>query len=216
MNDKVLTDCSGASDSLQSVRAIIILAGGTACRLGGVSKPDYRVNGKRLLDILLHELNQTGFTGATVVVGPENLEVPSHVMLTLEDPPFGGPLAGIQAGLNALAFLSNDDAVLLATCDAPLSPRILPKLTAQLSVSRQIDGAIPLELGNESWPQYVHGLYRFSALRDLHFGRDRSIRSVFRTLNATLIPDDDDVCFDVDTPEAAEILEKRLAGELER
>lgn len=201
---------------LQSVRAIIILAGGTARRLGGVSKPDYRIGGNRLLDILLQELGCTGFTGTTVVVGPENLTVPSHVTLTLEDPPFGGPLAGIQAGLKALPILSNDDAVFLTTCDAPLSPRILPKLAAQLSVSRQIDGAIPLELGNENWPQFVHGLYRCGALRDLHFSRDRSIRSVFRMLNTTAIPDDDAACFDVDTPETATILEKRLASERAR
>lgn len=40
-----------------------------------------------------------------VVVGPSHLPVPPGVELTLEDPPFGGPVAGIIAGLRFLAGL---------------------------------------------------------------------------------------------------------------
>ncbi|WP_311519164.1 respiratory nitrate reductase subunit gamma, partial [uncultured Actinomyces sp.] len=78
--------------------AVLILAGGTAKRLGGVSKPDYKIGPSRLIDIALAEIDGTGFEGRIVVIAPSQLEVRDGVELTLEDPPHGGPLAGIGAG----------------------------------------------------------------------------------------------------------------------
>ena len=76
----------------------IILAGGRGSRLGGVSKADLTVGGRRLLDVVLEAVRRAR---TTVVVGP--VAAPDGVLVTLEDPPGTGPAAGIVAGLEAVA-----------------------------------------------------------------------------------------------------------------
>lgn len=196
---------------VESVKAAIILAGGTARRLGGVSKPDYEIAGKRLLDLLFDELERAGFDGQACVVGPPDLTVPTGARLTLEDPPFGGPLAGIAAGVAVFDDFSDDDGVLLATCDAPLVPRLLPDLACVLQQSPSSAGVIPTTNDTDPWPQYTHGLYRLNALRQLPARRDASIKSAFGTLELQTLIDKHNYCFDVDTPESATQLLDRLS-----
>jgi molybdopterin-guanine dinucleotide biosynthesis protein A len=73
-----------------------------------------------------------------------------RVSLAREDPPFGGPVAGLAAGLARLAELSDADAdmdagadtgatsapVLLLACDVPLAPRLVPDLLTAWTVAR--------------------------------------------------------------------------------
>ena len=75
----------------------IVLAGGRGSRLGGVSKPGVTVGGRRLLDIAL-----AAVASARQVVVVGDLPVPDGVRLTREDPPFGGPVAGVAAGFEFL------------------------------------------------------------------------------------------------------------------
>lgn len=112
--------------------AVIVQVGGTGARLGGASKPDVVVGGRRLLDIFFAELAGVGFSGRAVVVAPEGVAVPAGAIRTLEDPPHGGPPAGIAAGLEQLSGLPNDAVVGLGTCDAPLAPQLYPQLLARL------------------------------------------------------------------------------------
>jgi molybdopterin-guanine dinucleotide biosynthesis protein A len=78
----------------------VILAGGRATRLGGVSKPDLMVGGRRLLNSAIAAARAAGCE-RIVVVGPPELE--AHGCLhAQEDPPFGGPVAALAAGLDAL------------------------------------------------------------------------------------------------------------------
>lgn len=79
----------------------IILAGGRAGRLGGASKPDLVVGGRRLLETAIEAARSAGCR-SIVVVGPPSLEAPGCLVVR-EDPPFGGPVAGLAAGLAALA-----------------------------------------------------------------------------------------------------------------
>jgi|GEM_PF-54805 len=95
---------------------VIVLAGGTGIRLGGVSKPDVVVGGKRLLDLALAEVRRACDRAAggaqhdsagvpapeIVVVAPDGVALPPDVHRTLEDPPLGGPVAGLAAGLAEL------------------------------------------------------------------------------------------------------------------
>ena len=83
----------------------VVLAGGSGRRLGGVDKAALEVAGATLLDRVL--LASAG-AGRTVVVGPPRRTV-RDVIWTLEDPPAGGPLAGLEAGLRALCDLPADD-----------------------------------------------------------------------------------------------------------
>lgn len=193
-----------------TLAGLVVLAGGTGERLGGVSKADYVVSGSRLLDILLDEVRATGFTGKTVVVGPPKLTVPPGVVLTLEDPPLGGPLAGVGAGVAALSELPEKSWVVLAACDAPLSPRLWGQLLRLIKMHQEpgLDGGIPLKERH----QYLQGIYRLSSLRGLDFSRNSSLRRSFAGLNLANMPDSRGFTADVDTPAGALTLASRLAA----
>ncbi|ANS79642.1 Molybdopterin-guanine dinucleotide biosynthesis protein MobA [Serinicoccus hydrothermalis] len=76
---------------------LVVLAGGRGSRLGGRDKAAIVVGGRTLLARIL----ATDLGGRVVVVG--ETPVPEGVRRTVEDPPGGGPVAGIGAGLDALA-----------------------------------------------------------------------------------------------------------------
>ncbi|MFI8824284.1 DUF6457 domain-containing protein [Streptomyces sp. NPDC053431] len=84
----------------------IVLAGGAARRLGGADKPGVRVGGRALLDRVLAGCRDAGRT--VVVAEPRGTARP--VEWTREEPPGGGPVAALAAGLRRLA-------------EAPASPR---------------------------------------------------------------------------------------------
>ena len=187
--------------------AVVILAGGTAKRLGGVSKPDYQVRDTRLIDWGFAEIARTRFSGRVVVVAPARLSVPPGVVLTLEDPPLGGPLAGLNAGVAQLGNLPDSAIVAVMPCDAPLTPRLWGSLCAQLE---DCAGAAPLADDSETRLQYLHGCYRLGVLRGLDQVRNRSIRSGFSRLEVAAVTDLQHYCMDVDTPEDARKLAVRL------
>jgi len=88
----------------------IVLAGGGSTRLG-VDKAALVVDGTTMLDRVLVA---TAGAVSTVVVGPERPTV-RPARWTLEDPPAGGPVAGIAAGL---AF-GSEPVVVVLSCDLP-------------------------------------------------------------------------------------------------
>ncbi len=106
----------------------IVLAGGTGRRMGGASKPDVVVAGRRMIDHVLDELAEQKVPA--VVVGPPDLDVPGAAALVREDPPLGGPAAGIAAGYAAGAGTFEGKLVAVLACDAPFAPRVLPRLAA--------------------------------------------------------------------------------------
>ncbi|QOR47941.1 NTP transferase domain-containing protein [Trueperella pecoris] len=197
-----------------NLAAVIVQAGGTGARLGGASKPDYLVGGRRLLDVFFAELAAAGFAGVSIVVAPGEVAVPPGAIRTLEDPPHGGPLAGIVAGLAQLEGLPDSALVGLGACDAPLSPRLFPALASSLERSGggvgsgSLDGVIPAS--GEGHHRYLHGVYRLGALRGLEFVRHGAIRPAFSALNLSVVDDPHDWCFDVDTSDDAEALAVRL------
>ena len=79
--------------------AAVILTGGTATRLGGLDKAALELADRTLLD---HALAAVADADEVVVVGPP-APAPARVRFTREDPPGGGPLAGVAAGVAALA-----------------------------------------------------------------------------------------------------------------
>ena len=87
------------TSSPQHLNGMIVLAGGTGKRLGGRSKPDLLIAGDRLISWTLSFLPKV----PTVVVAPEEVEVPEKVFLTMEEPPGSGPAAGIVAGWRTFA-----------------------------------------------------------------------------------------------------------------
>ncbi|MFF4555199.1 NTP transferase domain-containing protein [Streptomyces sp. NPDC001422] len=83
-----------ASDAAVAYDAVV-LAGGSARRLGGADKPGVRVGGRALLDRVLAACADAAVT--VVVAEPRATARP--VRWAREDPPGGGPVAALDAGL---------------------------------------------------------------------------------------------------------------------
>ncbi|MDO4889067.1 MAG: NTP transferase domain-containing protein, partial [Actinomycetaceae bacterium] len=187
---------------------VVVLAGGTGRRLGGASKPEVVARGARLLDHVLNGVARVRDQlppGRIAVVAPPSVAVPAGVLRTLEDPPLGGPVAGIAAGLARLAqaatatrgpiaragrttdALAGDPAPLTAVipCDAPDSWRALPALLETLGRCEAADGACATD-GEHI--QFLLGVYRTAALAAAVAPqgvalRDVAVRRALRTLN---------------------------------
>ena len=103
----------------------VILAGGHGRRMGGADKASLFVYGTRFIDRLLAQLP---YGTPTVAVSPHRLGVPQ----VCESPLYGGPVAGIAAGAQALSHCSE---LALFAVDAPDSPLLLPRLRSTLASS---------------------------------------------------------------------------------
>lgn len=77
----------------------IVLAGGTAARMDGTDKAGVELHGRTLL-----ELAVDAFLDAdeVVVVAPASVPTARPVTFVCEDPPRGGPVAGLLTGVDAL------------------------------------------------------------------------------------------------------------------
>jgi molybdopterin-guanine dinucleotide biosynthesis protein A len=191
----------------------IVLAGGRGQRLGGVSKPEVLLAGRTLLD---RALDATHEARRTVVVGPSHLARPG-VPAVLEDPPSGGPVAGIDAGLAALEGDAGhgDAPVLVLACDVPQAAAAVPVLLAALRGDTEADGAHLVRGGR---PQLV-AVHRPRALRaaleglTAHGGvHGASVRSLLAALRMVAVPDPDDLADDADTWDDVARLEAVLAS----
>ena len=78
--------------------AAVILAGGTAVRMDGVDKAGVEYAGRTLLE---HSLTAVSGAVEVVVVG-EPVPTSRPATFVREDPPHGGPAAGLLAGRDAL------------------------------------------------------------------------------------------------------------------
>jgi molybdopterin-guanine dinucleotide biosynthesis protein A len=97
----------------------IVLAGGRSSRLGSVPKSGLVYANQTLLQ---RSLTAAAPLRRTVVVGGVTAkELPAGVLLTRENPPFGGPAAGIAAGVATLTAADPEpsDFVLVLACDMP-------------------------------------------------------------------------------------------------
>lgn len=131
----------------------IVLAGGTAARLGGIDKADVVVGGRTLLE---RALDATRAASSVVVVGPRR-PTSRRVRWTREEPPGGGPVAGLAAGLRCAAAAQ----VVVLAVDLPLlSPDHIAALE-QAAAGR--DGAMFVDAAGRDQP--LAAVYRAGALR---------------------------------------------------
>jgi molybdopterin-guanine dinucleotide biosynthesis protein A len=180
----------------------VVLAGGRATRLDGTSKAGLVVDGQRLLD---RALAAGARARQVVVVGPPELAdavrpTPGRAapVLTREDPPFGGPVAGLAAGLRALARPGAPWVLLLAV-DVPRAARAIRHL--EEAVSRgSVDGAYLVRDGRAQW---LVGLYRRAAL-DAALDGVRTdgapMKRLVGALHCVEVPDRAGWSDDIDTP----------------
>ena len=115
----------------------LILAGGAGRRLGGVDKPAVDVRGRTLLE---HVVAAVPDAARVVIVGRQReVGTDRRLIWCLEDPPGGGPVAGIAAGLAGIAA----DVVLVLAADLPSVAPAVPVLRAALATAdRAVDVAM--------------------------------------------------------------------------
>lgn len=179
----------------------IVLAGGRAARLGGASKPGLEVGGQRVLDRVLAALAAAGVR-EVVVVGPDGV-APSGVPTALEDPPFGGPVAGIAAGMAhwwpSSGAPEAGELVAVLACDLPF---VADGAAALLAADAADADAVCLA-GPDGRPQWLAAVYAAPALHGalaaLPRTRDISVRALVAPLRLVAIPTTDRATFDVDT-----------------
>lgn len=150
----------------------IVLAGGRSSRLDSVPKSELYLGGETLLQ---RTLSAARIARCTVVVGPVPAgSLPDGVLATLENPPFGGPAAGIAAGMTSLAAHAAEpsDAVLVIACDMPHVDRVIPVILAQLLAHPHTDGVIPTDAQGHQQP--LAAAYRTAALAAAVAAHERS------------------------------------------
>jgi molybdenum cofactor guanylyltransferase len=183
-----------------SISAAVILAGGRGQRLGGLDKPALQVDGRPLLDLALDAARG----GPIVVVGPPRA-LPAGVLGAIEDPPGGGPAAGVAAGFAALPELPDGAFVAVLAADLPgIAASTVDRLSAALSAEIQgsTDGAVLLDPGGRR--QYLIGVWRHGALQAA-IGRraswhDAALRELLAPISVIQVAGSDHEAADIDTP----------------
>lgn len=176
----------------------IVLAGGNSSRMGFPKALLLRDNTS------LVRVAVEACTEPVVVVGPPELEselADTHAILTREDPPGGGPSAGIVAGIAALPAV--EGWVQLLPCDLTAPERIVDALDA----CDPHDAQALTPLASDGWPQLIMGRYRAASLRQAAGaagdGRDVSVRRLLGAIPRREVPMPDAWLVDVDTPRSA-------------
>lgn len=175
----------------------MVLTGGTGARLGGVDKAALEVGGVTLLERFL---TATMAAAEVVVVGPE---VPTSrpVTWTVEDPPLGGPAAGVLSALER--FAATPDLVAVLAVDMPfVNAGTLARLTWAVEADLDLDGAVLVDPAGRR--QTLAAVYRVSALvvaRPAERGREHGLpmRRLVGGLRLAEVPTVGDEARDVDT-----------------
>ncbi len=102
------------------VTLAVVLSGGRGSRLGGRDKARVVIDGHTLLDRVLASLPPL----ASVIVAGDVVDGagPTHrglIAFVREQPPHGGPVAGLYAGLDALPASPDDALVAVVAVDMP-------------------------------------------------------------------------------------------------
>lgn len=173
---------------------VIVLAGGRSSRMGA-DKAQVRVNGVRLVDALLAGL-PAGMP--YVVVSPFDLGFET----VSEDPPFGGPVAGIAAGSRALAT----PLIAVLAVDAPQSAQLVPQLVDAVLTPTDA-GSLPdvaVVEDDEGHLQPLCGVWRAASLSNALEAvnpRDAAAKALLRAAGSVVTVRGDGSERDYDTPE---------------
>lgn len=180
---------------VQTAWDAIVLAGGRSSRLGGVDKAALQAGPKTLLQITLDAVVQARHV---VVVGDRShLGSGERVSVVREDPPGGGPAAGIAAGLAGVA----EPITVILACDMPRVGEVVPVLLRALEGADASVQAVVARDGDRT--QYLAAAHRTSALRDrvgaLDSWAGRSVRQLYAELAVATVDVPDGSTRDIDT-----------------
>jgi molybdopterin-guanine dinucleotide biosynthesis protein A len=166
----------------------IVLAGGSATRMGSPDKAALRVDGITLLDRVL-----TALAGARVVVVVGDARPTTRpVTWTREQPVGGGPAAAARAGLD----LVTADIVVLLGADLPF---FTVAATDRLLAASGRSGAVLVDGdGREQW---LASAWRSDVLRAADLRAGGSLSAALAPLRPTHVPAEGIEVLDCDTPQ---------------
>jgi molybdopterin-guanine dinucleotide biosynthesis protein A len=179
----------------------VILAGGAGRRLGGVDKALIVVDEVTLLD---RALSACTAAGRTVVVGPRRAGGADSVYWCREDPPGGGPVAGLAAGLLEVSA----EIVVVLAVDQPWIAGAVAPLRVQLAAANRaqpdaIDAAVLVDADGRR--NYLAAAWRRVALLNALLALDQlagaSMRSVYASARCVEVSDTAGWGRDIDTPD---------------
>lgn len=135
----------------------VVLAGGTARRMGGVDKTMLDVGGVTILDRVLGTLISAGVEPLIVVGESRHVSYPVH--WTREQPAGGGPVAGVAAGLAEVTA----PRVVVVAGDLPFLDIATIAALQDAVESSQLGGAIVVDATGRDQP--LVGCWSTEALR---------------------------------------------------
>ena len=180
----------------------VVLAGGRARRLGGVAKPLLVHRGATLLATALAAVEGAD---RIVVAGPARLSPETGAaLLVQEDPPFGGPVAGLAAALPRLERPAAPEWVLVLAADLVEPAAAVQRLLAE-AASADSDSVLAVDA--EGRAQQLLGVHRtrslVQALDALGTPDGASVRALLRRLAVALVAVPAEATADVDGPDDA-------------
>ena len=193
----------------------ILLAGGRGARVGGAVKPLFVVAGRTLLAATVTAVRDAG--ARPITVAAEVLDPDLDVEWVREEEPFGGPVAGTVAVLDAwMASSVRPEWTLLLACDLPRVSEAVARLAADLPLLPADSDGICLGDAS-SRPQWLTGIYRTESLRKAAAslpdrGRNAAVRALVHDLAVTVVVVSGDLTDDIDTWEDLERARMRAAN----
>lgn len=170
----------------------VILAGGTAARLDGADKASIEHGGRTLLE---HALDAVLDASEVVVVG-EPVPTLRPVTFTRESPRYGGPVAALLTGRDALLRRTSVLAVLAVDM-----PRVTPYTFRRLlEAAAGHDGAFLADPDGRRQLAGVLDVDRLDAVRPDHEGQhDMALHRLLADLDLVTVAAQGDEARDVDT-----------------
>lgn len=176
----------------------VLLVGGEGRRMGGIAKPLLTLEGRSLWARTVDALVDAG-VGPIVAVGPV-LGESADVVWTREEPPLGGPVAGIAAGLAQITA----DVVLILAGDLARPDAVVQGLLAHRAdkaTPASVDGVV---FSADGQPQWLAGRYRTESVRraldTMETDRNASVHALLGGLAVEWVVDQEGITADIDSP----------------
>jgi len=177
--------------------SLIILTGGSGRRLGGAEKSQIEIGNSTLLERAITPWPETT---KLIVSGPEE-PTSRPVIFCREDPPGGGPAAGIAAAID----LVSSDLVGVLAVDMPWSAPVL--LATRQTLMDHPESNLVVPIGPDGRHQLLCSLWRTADLRtiveslgDLHGRPVRDLVERASMVTMPVDPSDSPLLDDIDTP----------------
>ena len=171
----------------------VVLAGGTAARMGGIDKAALEVDGRTMLELAVAAFRDAA---EVVVAGPEVVRTGRPVTFVREDPPLGGPVAGLLTAVDHLR--SSPTLIGVLAVDMP---RVTPDTFQRLrAAAAGHDGAFLAGRDGRRQLAGVLGAGRLAEVRrELGNQHGMAMHRLLARLDLALVPTERDEGRDVDT-----------------